>query len=129
MKRSGIHRKTPLASKSLRARAVPKAADGEVGSPKPARARIKPRSPKRSRDERQYAKDRKVFLGGAVCAVCGRTGDLTVHHKRGRVGADLLDVAHWLPVCWDPCHIRITEHPRWALDNGYSELRTTRRTA
>jgi len=80
---------------------------------------LRSRSKKRARQERLYRKLRDAFLvGNPWCAVCG---DLAtqVHHKAGRRGDLLCDVAKWLPVC-DEHHRQITESPAWAIEQGWS---------
>lgn len=44
-----------------------------------------------------------------------------VHHKRGR-GEYFLDVSTWLSVC-RTCHVYITDHPKEAIERGWSESR------
>jgi hypothetical protein len=45
-----------------------------------------------------------------------------VHHRRGRVGALLLDVTKWSALC-RAHHSWVTEHPKAAVELGISELR------
>lgn len=47
-----------------------------------------------------------------------------VHHKRGRIGDNLLDQKTWLAVCAS-CHKFIEENPAKAKDLGLSENRLT----
>lgn len=44
------------------------------------------------------------------------------HHKRGRTGDNLMDVATWFPVCAS-CHSYIEAHPKEAKEKGWSESR------
>jgi len=52
-----------------------------------------------------------------VCALCGQAAT-EVHHRRGRVGANLLDESTWLPVDAE-CHRDIHANPAWAYEQGY----------
>lgn len=92
--------------------------------------RLTGESAKLKRARREYGVARLVYL--AEHPVCmARAIDACelrasqVHHKRGRVGADLLDVEYWLAVC-GPCHTHITEHPAEAYEAGWSERRVSR---
>lgn len=86
-------------------------------------------SPKRAKAEREYAKQRKVFLAGPdgdgrCCQMpdgCGRRAT-QVHHRRGRVGALLLDERYWSAMCAE-CHLHITVNPALAYELGISERR------
>lgn len=88
-------------------------------------------SRKRARQLREYSVLRAEFL--ARFPRCQYPGGCTalstdVHHMRGRVGADLLDVDHWLALC-RPHHEHITTHPAEALALGVSERRIGRGAA
>lgn len=83
-------------------------------------------SVKRARLNREYTRLRAVFLlSRPWCEFpdCWLPAS-EVHHKRGRVGALYLDVAHWLPICTEH-HRWVTEHPQAAYDMGLSERRVT----
>lgn len=83
------------------------------------RVPIRTRSQKLARLQRVYSKLRRDFLiENPWCAVGGEEAT-EVHHRAGRVGADLLDVSRWLPVCHTH-HVQITENPAWAIEKGYS---------
>ena len=83
-------------------------------------------SPKRARQLREYGKLRVAFLTGhPLCQLCEERNATEVHHKRGRVGADLLDVDHWAALCRH-CHAYVTEHPAEAIRLGISEPRIGR---
>lgn len=83
------------------------------------RTRIRPVSRKRAAQDRLYSKLRKVFLDRhPICQVCSSARATEVHHKAGR-GALYLDIELWLAACHD-CHQRITEHPAWAIEQGWS---------
>ncbi len=84
-------------------------------------------SKKRSRENAQYAKQRKAYFAEPrVCAVMkDKTGEALrateIHHIEGRIGAKLLDESHWLPVSrWG--HEWIHSHPKEAREKGW--LRT-----
>lgn len=84
---------------------------------------MRARTPKRARQERQYLRDRAVFLAEHPnCEM--RLEDCTaiateVHHMRGRDGARLLDQDYWLPGCRS-CHHAVTVNPQMAYDLGLS---------
>lgn len=89
---------------------------------------IRSRSPRRAAEERAYRRLRLAFLeANPYCEFpepCGEQAT-EVHHKRGRVGADLLDVDHWAGLC-SPHHRFATEHPAAAYEMGISERRIGR---
>ena len=93
--------------------------------PKPEKSekkKVKPlrkRTAKRAGEERQYSKERKVFLlANPVCKRCsGKASD--AHHQKGRIGSLLLDKRFWIPVCRS-CHDWITEFSTAAIEQGYS---------
>lgn len=64
----------------------------------------------------------KEWIKDKQCAICGNKAT-DCHHKQGRRGTLLLDETKWLPVC-RKCHQCITQDSRWAIENGYSELRS-----
>lgn len=72
-----------------------------------------------------YSFVRRIFLEiHPVCEVHNclcKSED--VHHKKGRLGELLTNITHFLAVC-RTCHKYIEEHPDWAKERGYSELRT-----
>lgn len=70
-----------------------------------------------------YRRLRDGFLYvNRICEYCGEQAATEVHHKRGRVGADYLDVDHWAALC-HRCHVWVTEHPAEAIEQGISERR------
>ena len=82
-------------------------------------------SPKRAALLRIYSKRRAVFLETHPrCSFpSGCAWPATeIHHRRGRVGALLLDEAHWSGLCNDH-HRWTTEHPAIAYEMGISERR------
>tara|TARA_R100000479_G_C6341500_1_gene185507 strand:- start:146 stop:553 length:408 start_codon:yes stop_codon:yes gene_type:complete len=94
---------------------------------KPLKVRkpINPKSKKMQAIDQAYSKIRKKFmLNKPVCeaGLPGCTVEATdVHHKKGR-GQYHLDVNTWLSVCRS-CHTWIEEHPKEAIELGYSEKR------
>lgn len=82
-------------------------------------------SVKRSSEEKEYQKLRKEYLEAySVCEVveCHRKS-VQIHHMQGRTNDLLCDVNNFLAVC-DVCHQRITVDSKWAIENGYSILRS-----
>lgn len=77
------------------------------------------RSVKRARQEREYNKLRDEFLEAhPACERCLHRAT-EIHHAKGRVGLLLLAVEFWHGLCHD-CHQHITEHPLWAIEQGWS---------
>lgn len=104
--------------------------DGEycrrTPKPKPLRKPIRKYSRKRQKDNRSYSTLRKEFLSEhPICEAGLKTcqGNSTqVHHKKGRVGENFLDVSTWLACCqW--CHDVIELNPSLAKQLGLSESR------
>jgi len=87
---------------------------------------ISPVSKKRRGEMDEYSKKRIAFL--ALYTQCqanlsGCTGKSTdVHHKKGRVGDDYLNMSTWLATC-RTCHSWIETHPEEAKTLGLSESR------
>jgi len=83
--------------------------------------KIRFRSVKRQRQEREYARLRKWYLEeNPICEVKGCKNWATeVHHKKGRVGSLLTDATYFLAVC-QPHHNYIESHPAEAKEHGYS---------
>ncbi len=96
-------------------------------TPKKERKPIAKKSPKRSKEEREYNKLRKIFLETKmICEVEGcRCRSTEVHHRAGRSGWLYLAVEYWLAVCHDH-HVFITNNDEWAKEKGYSEIRTNK---
>lgn len=76
---------------------------------------------------REYGPKKKKFLeDNPLCRVCCTERSVDVHHMQGRNTIELLlDETKWLPVC-DPCHKFITENSKFAIENGYSLLRSVK---
>lgn len=86
---------------------------------------IKKVSASRAKENAVYERLRKEYLEAyPVCEVveCHRKSS-QIHHMQGRTNELLCDVNNFLAVC-DVCHQRITVDSKWALDNGYSILRS-----
>lgn len=98
---------------------------------------MKPFSKKRAAEMRRYTTLRFAFLTQhpwcqfplrpmvdglyRIDAGCDQRAT-EVHHKRGRVGGDLLDIDHWAGLC-HAHHVWVTEHPAEAIRLGISERR------
>lgn len=83
-------------------------------------------STKRSRENRKYLKEREKFLSERQECEAGLSGCTFVatecHHKKGRIGKNLLDRSTWLPVCRN-CHDIIENEPEMAKEKGFSKSR------
>lgn len=85
-------------------------------------------SVKRERINREYSRKRKEFLkDGDLCEArlegCSGVAK-EIHHRRGRVGKNLLDTGTWLRVCRS-CHTQLENAPLMAKEKGLSESRLT----
>ena len=88
---------------------------------------IRPRSKKRSIQEKEYQKKRLEFLSRPEnhrCRVFPKLRATQVHHMKGRIG-DLLTDEHWFLPVSDPAHKKIELNPDWAKENGFSLNRLT----
>ncbi len=84
--------------------------------------KIANRSKKRSSEERQYAKNRRVFLREHPICCANIPGicsiqSTEVHHAKGRIGELLLDQTYWKPLCHS-CHNWVDHNPEAATDLG-----------
>jgi len=79
---------------------------------------IAKRSKKRIEQEKIYNARVKVWLVGKKCAVFPKKKATECHHRQGRWGKLLLDESKWLPVSHDG-HVKITENPDWAREQGF----------
>lgn len=70
----------------------------------------------------EYAKLKKEFIQDKTCPIYPHLPVTDIHHKKGREGKLLLDTKFWLAVS-RKAHIKITNNPKWAVENGYSLLR------
>ena len=86
-------------------------------------------SPKRSKEERLYTAKRIIFISehnmceAHIPGIC-TTVATECHHKKGRIGKDLLDETNWLAVCHS-CHDYIENHRDFAMEKGFSMKRIT----
>lgn len=90
--------------------------------------KIKRRSDKRAKEERNYSKEIKEWKKqNTVCAarleMCTVWTE-DVHHIGGRQNNKLLDKENWLPVCRN-CHEWITKNSKQAIELGLSKMRIT----
>jgi hypothetical protein len=98
---------------------------GAMAPQQPAKKKpeIKPRSEKRSKEERLYAARRILFLkDNPMCQAalpgCNKFAS-QVHHKKGRIGDLLTDTQYWLAVC-HTCHVWIELNGKKAKELGFS---------
>ncbi len=101
---------------------------GNKPQPKPPR-RIKPVSKAMTKKLREYAKRVKAWKQDRYCVgslvifkglpICPPYPHLCEdnHHKRGKLGALLMDERYWLPVC-RKLHNWIRDNPKIARDLG-----------
>lgn len=83
---------------------------------------MRARTSKRAAQERVYRRLRDEYLAEhEACERCGLPSE-ELHHKRGRVGADLTDATHFAALC-RACHRWAGEHPTDAIRLGISEKR------
>lgn len=76
-------------------------------------------SKKRAIQLKEYRRLRAPFLDrNRVCEVCNRRKSQDVHHARGRIGLDLIDLNGWMAVC-RPCHQWLHDNPREAKAKGW----------
>ena len=90
------------------------------------RTPVKKVSDKRKKEMSVYDKRRLAFLAlhkfcQANLPSCTKVAT-EVHHKRGRVGDDYLNISTWLAAC-NSCHHWIELHPIEAKELGLSESR------
>lgn len=76
----------------------------------------------------EYHRIKDEWLKGKTCALKHEVSDIKCwgrikpHHKKGRLGDNLLDTETWLPVCQNH-HSYIERHPTESYEKGWSELR------
>ena len=76
-------------------------------------------SHKREQQNLLYRKLRQEYLADhEKCECCKVRPANQVHHKRGRWGDRLNEVAYFLAVC-SMCHDEIHHYPQWAYGKGY----------
>lgn len=113
MKRSPLHRKTPLSR-------------GEAGwttsSASPRRTRLNPVSKRRAKLNRQRtAVLEHVREFQTWCSMCGKTGvGLDAHELKSRAqGGSLIDLENIVLLCRDD-HNWVTTHPKEAAELGWA---------
>jgi len=96
------------------------------GKPTTRQKNIRPRSQKRTKEEKLYSAKRVIFLlENPMCQakLAGCTLKSTeVHHRAGRMEENYLDIMKWLPTCRS-CHDWVTTHNPEAIELGLSETR------
>jgi len=89
----------------------------------PEKKQLSKVSEKRKAEEKEYKKKRAAFL--ALHTICqakieGCKGKATeVHHMKGRVGDNYLNMKYFLSVCHH-CHDIIERNPAFARQQGFS---------
>lgn len=102
-------------------------------SPLKRKARLKPVSDRRAKENAVYRKVRKEYLAAhPYCEIClaehrieclkkaevhGVNRATEIHHRKGR-GKYLNDVKFFLAVC-RKCHNAVGDNPKWAESRGY----------
>ncbi len=87
---------------------------------------IKKVSSNRKQLDREYSKSRKLFLKEhPMCEAkvkgCKKVAE-EIHHKRGKIGDNYLNIGTWIAVC-RTCHTWIETHPAEAKEKGLSASR------
>lgn len=82
--------------------------------------KIKPRSDKRAKQEKEYSKlSAQYKKEHPVCERCRSKTTTDIHHKAGRVGKLLTDITNFIALCrW--CHKWAEENPAAAKEEGIS---------
>ena len=77
-------------------------------------------SKKRSKENAEYLRERKIFLRDPQNQICPITRQQTnqVHHKKGRRDSMLLKQEFWLAVSQEG-HDYIHDNAGWSYENGY----------
>ena len=98
----------------------------EKAKPPKIKAKIKPVSDKRKKEDALYQLERVLFLRQPENQKCPITGKPTtdVHHMKGRIGDLLLNKKYWIALSREG-HKYVEENPEWAKENGYSLNRLT----
>ena len=85
--------------------------------------KIKKVSDKKALNDAIYKVLRDKFISeNPICMVFKNFPSTDVHHKKGKIGKNYLDVSTFLAVCRE-AHRKIEDNPEWARENGYSESR------
>ncbi len=82
-------------------------------------------SDKRAAEMEQYNKEAKEFIKGKMCAVYPKRKAQAVHHRKGRIGALLLDKRWWLPVS-NLGHDYIHDNPNESMEKGWMVSRLSK---
>ncbi len=86
-------------------------------------------STKRAKENVAYSALRKVFLDTHPMCQAKLEGcqihSCDVHHMISRSGNLLCDSSEWLAICRF-CHSYITDHPKFAIEHGFSKLRLSK---
>ena len=99
--------------------------ENEKGSEKPtaAKKRLRPRSQKRQKQEKEYSKRRKIFLENnpvcqiAISGIC-TYHSTEIHHTNDRYGDKLNDETFWKATCRF-CHQWVHLHSRESRELGF----------
>jgi hypothetical protein len=87
---------------------------------------ISPVSKKRQVEMDEYSKKRLAFLAlhnNCQAKLVGCTGKATdIHHSKGRVGDNYLNISTWFALC-RACHSYLETNPEEAKELGFSESR------
>lgn len=88
--------------------------------------KIKKRSDKRAKQEREYSVKRKKYLEAnsecqARLPMCTHVST-TIHHPGGRIGDLLTDESNFIGLCL-PCHEWVESHPKEAKEMNLSKSR------
>lgn len=87
---------------------------------------IKKVSATRAKENQVYARLRKEYLEAYPCCEvpeCHRKSS-EIHHQKGRNGDLLMNTDYFMAVCHEHHHM-ITVDSKWAIEQGYSFLRST----
>lgn len=86
---------------------------------------VKKITEKRAKQNREYLEMREQFLEQyPVCQVKDCQNKATeIHHPSGRANDLLTNPENFMAICSDH-HKFITENSAWAIENGYSKLRS-----
>jgi hypothetical protein len=92
----------------------------------PVKSEIPKKSDKQKEADKEYKKVRAKYLKAhpfceAKLEGCGKVS-VEIHHKRGRIGEDLINPDFFLACC-QKCHMVIEANPAWAKQNGFSVSR------
>ena len=69
--------------------------------------------------EEEYLPLRQQFLEEhPVCQRCAKAPSMDVHHKRGRIGKNMLDTSTWAALC-RICHSEVEAHPKESREQGW----------